>query len=98
MAKALDEKIAVMQAALAGKEIEYIYAGEMSNVFEPRKWAQINRIAGCCWNWERYDYRVKPEPRRWTLRVRDDGTVYGWIPTLVPLSDEEVVEVVEVLK
>lgn len=45
------EKIAVMQAFADGKEIEYRSDGN---------WAKVNYPS---WNWAKYIYRVKPEPK-----------------------------------
>lgn len=51
MAKTLAEKIAIMQAAERGEEIEMcsLYGGE---------WRKVNHPA---WNWIDYAYRVKKE-------------------------------------
>lgn len=58
----LQEKIAVMQAAEAGKEIEWSI-----------KHKAIWRLAtGPCWDWLNYDFRVKPrEPRKFYVNEID---------------------------
>jgi len=48
--KTLEEKIAVMQAAKDGKTIEY----------KPNNSTLWYELANQKWNWEQYDYRVKP--------------------------------------
>jgi len=50
--KTTQEKIAVMQAYVDGKKIEWLSNGE---------WAGIEVPA---WNWISYDYRVKQDPPR----------------------------------
>ena len=53
MAKTLAEKIAVMQAAEAGKKIECL-----SRQSSDDKWFWLPNPL---WNWQGFDYRVKPE-------------------------------------
>jgi hypothetical protein len=56
----LAEKIAVMQAALAGKEIEWGY-GPAPKVWYPFPQGDASQAF---WNWENYSYRVRPrEPK-----------------------------------
>jgi len=59
MAKTLQEKIAVMQAAAEGKKIEFrdlVYVA----------WADCPNPK---WNWGYFDYRVKPEPREFWINL-----------------------------
>lgn len=56
MAKTLAEKVAVMQACLAGATIQ-------SKVLTPGV-VTWNDCAGPNFNWVVYDYRVKPQPPR----------------------------------
>lgn len=59
------EKIAVMQAHEAGKTIEF----RESSAMVARPWhVALTPV----WNWDEYDYRVKPEPL--TLWVNE----YPW--------------------
>lgn len=44
--------IAIMQAYVDGKKIEFWDSGNM--IWKP--------ITNSYWNWSRYDYRIKPEP------------------------------------
>lgn len=58
--KTLQEKIAVMQAAADGKEIQWMEAGTDDN------WVTLSAkaIGTQDWNWEVFDFRVKPrEPK-----------------------------------
>lgn len=52
----LAEKIAVMQAALAGKAIQ----NKLKNVSNILTWGTTVCPS---WNWEKYDYRVRPEKK-----------------------------------
>jgi hypothetical protein len=64
--KTLEEKIEVMQAALAGKEIEYF--GSTKN------WI----TATCpCWDWEDFDYRVKPVNKQVPYDFSDAENLIG---------------------
>lgn len=53
--KTLQEKIAVMRAALDGKPVE----------FRDRfgsEWARLENPKDLGWNWDKFDFRVKPTP------------------------------------
>lgn len=73
MAKTLEEKIETMQAALAGKMIQK----------KPKYCACCNPPMPSLvqyaddteptWDWNVFDYRVRPEPRRWTVHVDEKG-------------------------
>ena len=64
--KTLEEKIEVMQAALAGKEIEYFGS--------TKTWI----IATCpCWDWEDFDYRIKPENKQVPYDFSDAESLIG---------------------
>ena len=52
--KTLEEKIAVMQAAADGKQIQY-YSGIYN------EWEDVHWMDSLVWNWLDCDYRVKPE-------------------------------------
>jgi hypothetical protein len=59
MAETTAEKIAVMQAYVEGKEIQFCESGKET-------WLDLNlQDSEPRWNWERCDYRVKPKPREW---------------------------------
>jgi hypothetical protein len=60
------EKIAVMQAFLDGKKIQWTGGGS--------EWSDFDGEP--IWNWLQYDYRIKPEPREFLIAVSDDGTVF----------------------
>lgn len=47
------ECIKVMQAYVEGKQIQYVDS-------ETEDWADIESPI---WNWDTYDYRIKPEPK-----------------------------------
>lgn len=51
----IDEQIAILQAAKEGKAIEHFYRGKWES------WAYK------VFAFDRYDYRVKQEPREWWL-------------------------------
>jgi hypothetical protein len=72
----IDSMIAVLQAAKAGKQIEYIWKKANDG-----KWCPSNDA----WNFHEYDYRVKPEPREWTVWISPDGNIYNqWSSTNWP--------------
>lgn len=55
----LEARITIMNAFVQGKEIEYIPKGSAA------KWSIASTPT---WDWDRFDYRVKPGPRRiWVL-------------------------------
>jgi hypothetical protein len=68
--KTLKEKIKVMQAALDGKEIEIsVDSYRRGGLIE---WRPADN--GVYFNWERNDYRIKPEPMEFWVNVYDDGS------------------------
>lgn len=71
--KTLKEKIAVMQAALDGKEIDQsrkAYAdGEWIRCYDPKT---LN------FNWEKYDYRIKPKPLECWVNTYDGNISQGY--------------------
>lgn len=62
----LAEKIAVMQAALEGKQIQ-------TKAIESKEWIDVTYI-NPTWNWQECDYRVKPESRRVWVNFYPSGT------------------------
>lgn len=68
MAKSLEEKIAVMQAALEGETIQVKYP----EIEEWRDWCDPN--SKLSWCWDVVDYRVKPWPIVGYFNVYEDGT------------------------
>ena len=67
MTKSLEEKIAVMQAALEGETIQMRYDAETWT-----DWLCSN--SELSWNWDIADYRVKPWPLVGYFNVYEDGT------------------------
>ena len=66
----LNEMIAVMQAAAEGKDIEC-----SGKYLKEKLWRKTSNPA---WNWSSYDYRVKPQPREFTVAYREDtGQIVG---------------------
>ena len=65
----IDHMIAVMQAAKEGKAIQYRARGNRGT---DENWGDA---PSPIWNWAKYDYRVKPEPRRiWVNMYVNDRT------------------------
>jgi len=58
--KTLEEKIEIMQAALAGAEIQYNTLTD--------NWADIDNPS---WDWDGQDYRVKPENKQVPYDFKD---------------------------
>ena len=54
--KTTKEKIAVMQAFMDGKKLQILSNDD---------WTDWNPTCDPVWNWERGDYRIKPERREW---------------------------------
>lgn len=61
----IDEMIAVLQAAKAGKQIE-ARPHDMSQTWFTVIWTPENR-----WQFDKFDYRVKPEPREGWIHPND---------------------------
>ena len=64
--KTLKEQIEVMQAALDGKNIEVDEHG----------WGELSNPQEEQYNWELFDYRIKPEPLEFWVNVYSSGRVY----------------------
>jgi hypothetical protein len=62
-------KIAVMQGYADGKEVQCMLLGETQD------WDDVK---GPSWNWLQYNYRIKPEPREFFIKVAPDGQ-YGML-------------------
>lgn len=56
------ECIKVMQAYVEGKQIQYVDS-------ETEDWADIESPI---WNWDTYDYRIKPEPEYRPFKDADE--------------------------
>lgn len=67
--KTLEEKIEVMQAALAGAEIEC-----KDNDEEECEWQYANNP---CWGWDEVDYRIKPENKQVPFDFNDAESLIG---------------------
>lgn len=70
------ECIKVMQAYVEGKQIQYVDS-------ETEDWADIESPI---WNWDTYDYRIKPEPEYRPFKDADEcwqemlkHQPFGWI-------------------
>lgn len=70
------ECIKVMQAYVEGKQIQYVDS-------ETEDWADIESPI---WNWDTYDYRIKPEPKYRPFKDADEcwqemlkHEPFGWI-------------------
>ncbi len=70
------ECIKVMQAYVEGKQIQYVDS-------ETEDWTDIESPI---WNWDIYDYRVKPEPKYRSFKNADEcwqemlkHKPFGWI-------------------
>lgn len=75
MAKTLAEKIAVMQAAKRGEEIETKYHGHEGI------WI---KVANPLWDWYNNDYRVKPKPQKFWVVFDKRGNLIHWSLTKKP--------------
>lgn len=74
MAKTLAEKIAVMQAAERGEEIQthYIFGKDWMDDTKP------------VWDWSNFDYRVKPKPQKFWVVFDKRGNLVQWSLTKKP--------------
>lgn len=68
------EKIAVMQAALAGYTIERAPNSVELAILKP-VWTKDYAPK---WNWDAYIYRVAREPREWWVNVYENGWGGHW--------------------
>lgn len=81
-------KIAVMQAHAKGEAVQSIACGN-AKIYGWKD--DMDPV----WDWSLRDYRIKPkEPRRWWLRLKEDGSVLG----ISTAKQIDYIEVVEVLK
>lgn len=79
--KTLAEKIAVMQAALDGKQIQYKRLRDDDFAFGDVKCPN--------WDWQAFDYRVKPaEPKKLVVVYYPDGRSFGTY-VMVPGSSQQ---------
>lgn len=88
----IDEMIAVLTAAKEGKRIQY-------KRHEFNEWYDNNDSR---WNFEMFEYRVKPEPREWWAEIYSTNKKYGVLyPTKEEAHDRgypyEIVHVREVI-
>lgn len=63
----IDGMIAVLQAAKEGKSIQF--KNHLSN-----GWTTCGTTMPC-WNFDSNEYRVKPEPREFTLNIYNNGYI-----------------------
>ena len=89
--KTIDEMIEVMVAAKDGKTIQARRHGRCADAM----WVDAPVVG---WNWGDFDYRVKPEPRRWRGHTTLDGGFISCDHANCKLGASDWVEVVEVLK
>lgn len=59
--KTLEQKIAVMQAALEGKKICYIQRGFKEQ--DVRPFIALDPITTIVWDWQTFDYNIYEEPK-----------------------------------
>ena len=64
--KTLKEKIEVMQAALDGKEIEHTWIHQ-------NEWITTQTQPYPDFNWQKMDYRIKPEPLEFWINIYEGG-------------------------
>ena len=90
--KTIQEMISVMQAAQEGKAIECTLLGK-------NEWSPPDAFETWAWNWNEFDYRVKPEssaPNHLTfIRIHDTYNFLG--PYMVHLAGDkrDTVEFIE---
>ncbi len=66
----IDDMIAVLQGAKEGKRVQ----GRFSSPTPDRCWVDLPD--GCVtWDFDRYDYRIRPEPMEWWITVDDNGRI-----------------------
>jgi len=68
--EATKHAIEVMQAYVDGKEVECLARRVSGDEWE--------KVVSPAWNWIRYDYRIKPEPREYYLNIYKEAvTVFA---------------------
>lgn len=97
--KEIKELLPILEAIAAGKTIQH---NAKSNKGSPDGWIDISEDA--IFPLVDMDYRVKPEPREFWLRINDNQQIvgYGWIEGNDPLPiaggiKKETIRVREVL-
>lgn len=63
------EKIQIMQAFVEGKTIE----AKDSKLTNSKFYAPLSSDREPLWNWESFDYRIKPDPMEIRVLVKDYG-------------------------
>lgn len=95
--KSIDEMCEVMQASKT-KEIQHKYIGVVVPGIDPENQTWNDSTpphARPRWNWDMYDYRVKPPDQFHITFVRgSDGKLYG-PPVLERPGDDSVIEFIE---
>lgn len=64
--------VEVMQAYLDGKPIEY-----QRNALDHEPWNAVGGKADFFWDWRKFNYRVKPEPRTFRVWIRENS-IYAY--------------------
>ena len=90
--KTLEQKIEVMQSALAGKKIEIM------NLTRDNKWEPLFRPELSPFSWGGFDYRIKPEPMEFWVNVRDSGVldVCSSEDSALKIADSKVIKTIKV--
>ena len=84
----LKEMIAVMQAAEQGKPLQAMLRRGVLG------WQDVGHSVR--WNWAKFAYRVKPEPRRIWVNIYPDGTyLHPTRESAAYISDPRCIECVE---
>lgn len=86
--------VEVMQAYIDGKPIE------RQRMLPSEPWCAINKNSEPSWDWEKFNYRVKPEPRTFKVWI-SETSIYAYHESHVIKSWQssgwKLIEVVEKL-
>lgn len=87
------EKIAVMQAHIDGKAIECSRQDGNKS-----QWSTIATAPS--WNWDWWEFRIKPEPRRVWIAYEKTGEIYDLYncPPQIALNGRTITEFIEAPK
>lgn len=90
-----DEMIAVIAAHRDGKALEW------RDISRPADQWRSCQPSGVSWDFNRWEYRIKPEPREWWISVRGGSThhfaFYNRESAAASMLTSEVIHVREVL-
>lgn len=79
-----DEMIAVITAFQNGKAVQFRHRGD-----EGEEWSYVGAPT---WNFDKYDYRIEPEPREFWVQVNEKGgVIYTFTHNPISLASNAII-------